>query len=64
VDATRAWRLWEETVATDPSAADLYLTTVWLDLATAAVTAVLSPRLLGAPPAAEARLLGRNIMEG
>ena len=41
IDAGRAWRLWQQTVATDPSAADLYRTTVWLDLSSAAVVAAI-----------------------
>jgi hypothetical protein len=41
VDAVRAWRLWRAVAATDPSAADLYRSTVWLDLGSAAVAAAL-----------------------
>jgi hypothetical protein len=41
VDAGRAWRLWRQTVATDPSAAELYRTTVWLDLGSAALAAAI-----------------------
>lgn len=41
IDAGRAWRLWRDTVATDPSAADLYRTTIWLDLASAGIVAAI-----------------------
>jgi ABC-type Fe3+ transport system permease subunit len=41
VDAVRAWRLWQETAASDPSAADLYRTTFWIDVGSAGVTAAL-----------------------
>jgi hypothetical protein len=41
IDAWRAWRLWQQTLVTDPSAADLYRTTVWLDLASAAVVGLI-----------------------
>jgi len=41
VDAVRAWRLWRATAASDPSAADLYRTTLWLDLGSAAVAAAI-----------------------
>jgi hypothetical protein len=62
IDAWRAWRLWQRTIATDPSAADLYRTTVWLDLASAAVVAaivglaywLLRPRAGGVQPTAAA----------
>jgi hypothetical protein len=37
VDAVRAWRLWRQAAGTDPSAADLYRTTLWLDLGSAAL---------------------------
>ena len=36
IDAVRAWRLYQQNAAADPSAADLYQTTVWLDLGSAA----------------------------
>jgi ABC-type Fe3+ transport system permease subunit len=41
VDGVRAWRLWQQTAATDPSAADLYRTTVWLDFASAGIAAAI-----------------------
>ena len=41
IDAWRAWHLWQQTATTDPSAADLYRTTVWLDLLSAGVAAAI-----------------------
>ncbi len=32
VDAARAWREWHRWNASDPSAADLYRTTFWVDI--------------------------------
>ena len=55
IDAWRSWRLWQQTVATDPSAADLYRTTVWLDLVTAGIVAAIVALvywLLRPPPGA------------
>lgn len=40
VEALRAWRLWQRT-AGDPAAAELYRTTVWLDLGSAALVAAI-----------------------
>jgi len=36
IDAIQAWRHWREVALSDPSAADLYRTTFWLDLGIAA----------------------------
>ena len=38
VDAVEAWRHWRELAVSDPSAAELYQTTFWLDLGIAAVS--------------------------
>ncbi len=52
VDAGRAWRLWRRAAA-DPIMAELYRTTVWLDLASAALVAAIVALLyrLLRPPA-------------
>jgi hypothetical protein len=37
IDAVEAWRRWRELAVSDPSAADLYRTTAWLDVGITAV---------------------------
>lgn len=41
VDAVRVWRLWQETAVIDPSAADLYRTTFWIDVGSAGIAAAI-----------------------
>jgi hypothetical protein len=52
IDASEDWRLWHNLAVEDPSAADLYRTNFWFDVAVAAVAvggACLAYRLLRPP---------------